>query len=100
MTIQLHASFYDHPGKWLATEIVDAHGLSVTDAASRLHVTRQALSALLNGRAALSPEMAIRFEKVFGIQADTMLSMQLAYDIRQVREREAEIEVERPLFAA
>ncbi|TCP30717.1 HigA family addiction module antitoxin [Sphingomonas sp. BK235] len=94
MAIQLHSSFYVHPGAWLASEIVEAHKLSVTEAARLLHVTRQALSTLLNGRADLSPEMAIRFEKVFGLNAETMLRMQLAWDIRQVRERADEIDVE------
>ena len=94
MAIKLHASHYIHPGLWLSTEIVEAHQLSVTEAARLLHVTRQALSTLLNGRADLSPEMAIRFEKVFGIDAETMLGMQLAWDVRQVRARADEIEVE------
>jgi addiction module HigA family antidote len=100
MAIQLHPSLYVHPGHWLASEIVEAHGLTVSDAASRLHVTRQALSALLNGKADLSPTMAIRFEKVFGIDAETMLRMQLSWDIKQAREHQDEIVVERSLIAA
>ena len=100
MAVRLHASHHIHPGRWLAIEIVEAHGLSVSDAASRLHVTRQALSALLNGRADLSPTMAIRFEKVFGIDAETILRMQLAWDIRQARAQQDAIIVERSLVAA
>ena len=95
MAIKLHASFAVHPGQWLRSEIVEPHGLSVTDTAAKLRVTRQAMSALLNGHAGLSAEMAIRFEKAFGLKADTMLRMQTAYDLAQVRAREREIVVDR-----
>jgi antitoxin HigA-1 len=95
MAIKLHPSFAVHPGLWLRSEIVDPHGLSVTETAARLHVTRQAMSALLNGHAGLSAEMAIRFEKAFGLSADTMLRMQAAYDLAQARAREREILVDR-----
>lgn len=54
------------PGDWLRSEIIEPHGLSVTDATRHLGVTRQAMSALLNARAGLSADMAIRFEKAFG----------------------------------
>jgi addiction module HigA family antidote len=100
MGIELHWSIAIHPGDWLKTEIVEPHGLSVTEAAGLLHVSRQALSALLNGRADLSPEMAIRFEKVFGIDAGTTLRMQARWDIKQARERQGEIIVERSLVTA
>ena len=95
MAIKLHPSFAVHPGLWLRSEIVDPHGLSVTETAARLHVTRQAMSALLNGHAGLSAEMAIRFEKAFGLNADTMLRMQAAYDLAKARAREREIVVDR-----
>lgn len=95
MAIKLHPSFAVHPGEWLRSEIVEPHGLTVTETAARLHVTRQAMSALLNGHAGLSAEMAIRFEKAFGLKADTMLRMQTAYDLAQVRAREREIVVDR-----
>lgn len=75
--------------------MVEPHALSVTDAAARLHVTRQAMSNLLGGRAALSAEMAVRFEKTFGLSADTIMRMQAALDLAQVRVRDAAIEVER-----
>ena len=70
MAITLHPSFAVHPGTWLRAEIVEPHGLSVTVAAEKLRVTRQAMSNLLGGRAGLSAEMAIRFEKAFGVRAD------------------------------
>ncbi|KPF73703.1 XRE family transcriptional regulator [alpha proteobacterium AAP81b] len=98
MTITLHPSFAVHPGLWLRSEIVAPHGLTVTGLAARLHVTRQALSALLNGNAGLSAEMAIRFEKAFGLQAATLLRMQAAHDLAAARARDSEIIVER--FAA
>lgn len=85
MAIKVHPSFSVHPGAWLRTEIVVPHGLNVTEAAARLAVTRQAMSNLLNGHAALSADMALRFEAVFGVKADTMLRMQLAYDLAQAR---------------
>jgi antitoxin HigA-1 len=65
----------------------------VTDAARALGVTRPALSALLNERASLSPEMALRFEKAFGISMDTLMRMQNSFDIAQARRREKDIDV-------
>ena len=71
MAIRIASAFAVHPGDWLRTEIVAPHGLNVTDAARHLGVTRQAMSNLLNARAGLSADMAIRFEKAFGVRADT-----------------------------
>jgi addiction module HigA family antidote len=82
-----------HPGAFIRMEIVEPLGLNVTDAAKALGVTRPALSALLNGRAALSPEMALRVEKAFGVKMDTLMRMQTAWDIAQARSREGEIRV-------
>lgn len=93
--IRLHPSFAVHPGAWLRTEIVEPHGLSVTIAAEKLHVTRQAMSKLLNGIAGLSAEMAIRFEKASGVSGDTMLRMQTAHDLDLARAREKGIKVKR-----
>lgn len=98
MAIKLHASFAVHPGLWLRSEIIAPHGLSVTATAEKLRVTRQAMSNLLNGKAGLSADMAIRFEKAFGLRADTLLRMQLAYDLAEARAHEGAIRVER--FAA
>ena len=74
---------------------IDHYAMSVTRAAEHLGVTRPAMSNLLNGKSALSPEMAIRFEKAFGIPAATMLRMQAAYDLAQVELRADGIKVER-----
>jgi len=100
MAIKMHPSLAVHPGHWLKTEIIEAHRLSVTEAAGLLRVSRQALSTLLNGHVNLSPDMAIRFEKVFGIAADAMIRMQAAWDIKLARERADEIVVERSFVAA
>lgn len=82
-----------HPGGFVKSEIIAALGLSVTKAAQVLGVTRAALSAVLNERAHLSPEMALRLEKGFGVSMDTLMRMQNSYDIARTREREAEIKV-------
>lgn len=83
-----------HPGSFIKGEIVEPLGLTVTAAANALGVTRAALSALLNERAHLSPEMALRMEKAFGISMDTLMRMQNSFDIAETRKREGEIEVE------
>ena len=83
-----------HPGSFVKTEIIEPLGLTVAAAAEALGVTRPALSALLNARAALSPEMAIRIEKAFGVKADTLLRMQTAYEIAAIRALEDRIAVE------
>ncbi|OYU51611.1 MAG: addiction module antidote protein, HigA family [Alphaproteobacteria bacterium PA1] len=98
MAIKLDDSFAMHPGLWLRSDIIEAHGLSVTDAASHLGVTRQALTNLLTGKAGLSAEMAIRFEKVFGTRAQTLLKMQLSFELAQARANEDGIKVN-PLAA-
>lgn len=95
MAIQLHSSMAVHPGLWLKRNVVDHYGLTVTLVAEKLHVTRPAMSHLLNGKADLSPEMAIRFEKSFGIPADTMLRMQTTFDLADARAHADKIEVER-----
>ncbi|HVN78383.1 MAG TPA: HigA family addiction module antitoxin [Terriglobia bacterium] len=84
-----------HPGQFIRMEVIEPLNLTVTKAARILGVTRPALSALLNCRAALSPEMALRIEKAFGPKMDTLLRMQAAYEIAEVRERAAEIKVKR-----
>ena len=95
MAIQIHSSFSVHPGLWLHDEIVEPSDLTVTALASHLGVSRQSISALLNGRAGLTAEMAIRFEKAFGLKADTLCRMQTAYELTQARAYEDDIDVER-----
>jgi antitoxin HigA-1 len=84
-----------HPGDFIRTEIVEPVGLSVTAAAVVLHVSRPALSSLLNGNAALSGDMALRIEKAFGVKMDALMRMQASYDIAQTRKREKRIRVRR-----
>ena len=84
-----------HPGRFIRMEIIEPLNLSVTRAAEIIGVTRPALSALLNGRASLSPDMALRIEKAFGPKMDTLLRMQTAYDIAETRDREGDIKVKR-----
>ena len=84
-----------HPGTIIRDEVLEPLGLTVTAAAAALGVARPTLSNLLNARASLSPEMAIRVEKAFGPKADHLLRVQLAYDLAQIRQREGEIQVER-----
>ena len=88
-----------HTGDFIRTEILEAHGLGVTGAAVALGVTRQALSTLLNGRAGISPLMALRIEKAFGVKMDTLLRMQTAHEIARARAMERDIAVPRYLAA-
>ncbi|RVT38763.1 HigA family addiction module antitoxin [Sphingobium algorifonticola] len=82
---------YGHPGGFLKSAIIEANGLSVTDAAQVLGVTRPALSALLNGRSDLTPQMAIRIEKAFGVSIEQLMEMQTSFDIAEIRKRADEI---------
>jgi addiction module HigA family antidote len=84
-----------HPGDFIRTEIIEPAGLSVTAAAAALQVSRPALSSLLNGKADLSGDMALRIEKAFGVKMDTLMRMQSAYDITQIRKRGKQIRVRR-----
>ncbi len=84
-----------HPGDFVRTEVIAELGLSVTRAAAVLGVRRATLSDLLNGNAALSPEMALRIEKAFGVSMDLLLRMQAWYDAARMRARASEISVRR-----
>ena len=91
-----------HPGRSVRENCLDPLGLSVTEAAGVLGVARHTLSRVLNGHAAISPEMAIRLEKARWSSADFWLSRQTAYDLAQARKGEDRIRVERyqPLTTA
>lgn len=84
-----------HPGRVIRNACLEPLGLSVTEGAKILGVTRQALSNVINGKAGISPEMAIRLTKAFGSTAETWLRMQLAYDLAQARKDENRIKVRR-----
>ncbi len=74
-----------HPGDLIKTEIIEALGLSVSRTADILGVRRATLSDILHGKAALTPEMAVRMEKAFGPEMGHLLRMQPAYDVAQMR---------------
>lgn len=84
-----------HPGGIVRRQCLDPLGLSVTRAAKGLGVTRQALSDLVNEKAAVSVEMAIRLSKAFGSTPEAWLGLQMAYDLWQARDRADSIEVQR-----
>ena len=84
-----------HPGRFLRTEIIEAHNLSVTEAAKVLGVSRPTLSGLLNAKADLSGDMALRFEKAFGVDMEALMRMQNSYDIARTRSRAKTIRIDR-----
>lgn len=88
-----------HPGRSIKDACLDPLELSVTEGAARLGVARHTLSRVINGRAGVSPEMAVRFEKMGWSTADSWLRMQMAYDLARAQKGMAEIEVH-PLRAA
>jgi addiction module HigA family antidote len=84
-----------HPGRIVRHDCLEPLGLSVTDGAKVLGVTRQALNNVVNAKSGISPEMAIRLAKAFGSTAETWLQMQLAYDLAAARKDESKIKVRR-----
>jgi len=93
MAIKLSPVFAVHPGLWLREEIVEPRGLSTVALAKHFDVSRQSISKLLNGRVGLSADMAIRFVKAFGLNAETMCRMQTAHDLAAARKGEKKITV-------
>lgn len=84
-----------HPGETIRHDVLEPLRVNVTAAAKALGVTRPALSNLLNGRASLTPEMALRIEKAFGPKMEHLMKMQLAYDVARTRARAGSIRVRR-----
>lgn len=84
-----------HPGDFIKTEILDELNLSISRGAEILGVRRATLSDFVNGKTSLSPEMALRLEKAFGISMDMLLRMQAWYDTCAMRQRAGEIDVRR-----
>lgn len=84
-----------HPGQVVRVSCLEPLGLNVTEGAKILGVSRQALSNLVNCRARMSADMAIRLAKAFGSTTETWIRLQAAYDVAQAQAREADIEVER-----
>jgi antitoxin HigA-1 len=100
MALTMHPSLYVHPGPWLMREVIEPYRMTVTQTAAHLGVSRQNMSLLLNGHASLSAMMALRFEKAFGISAETLLRMQAGYDLAQVKLNKQEPDVARLSKAA
>ncbi len=84
-----------HPGAFIRLEVIEEFGLNITAAARILGVRRATLSDLVNGNASLSPEMALRVEKAFGLSMDLLLRMQAWHDATRMRARADEIDVQR-----
>ena len=84
-----------HPGAVIYWGILEPLDISITKAAGILGVRRATLSAVVNGKAALSPELALRIEKAFGPEVDHLLRIQAAYDAAQIRKRTKRIKVKR-----
>lgn len=80
-----------HPGRIVKEDCLPELEWTVGEAARALGVSRQTLDKIINGRGGITPDMAIRFEKIFGSNAETWLRMQLAYDLAEARNRESEI---------
>ena len=84
-----------HPGESIYYDCLEPLGLSVTDGAKILGVSRKHLSSVINGRAGVSPEMAIRLDKAFGGGAETWYRLQAAYNMSKAMEKAGDIRVER-----
>jgi addiction module HigA family antidote len=84
-----------HPGKAVRVACLEPLGLSVTEGAKALGISRQSLSNLINGKTGISPEMAIRLSKAFGSTPDTWIKLQAAHDLAQALKHEKEIRVRR-----
>jgi antitoxin HigA-1 len=100
MVPRMHPLLAVHVGDWLKMEAVEPAGVNVTAKATHFDVSWQALSTLLNGNTSLSADMAIRFEKAFGMQADTLLRIQTTYELARARDHDGEIRVARLALAA
>jgi len=87
-----------HPGRSIRSACLEPLGLSISEGASILGVSRQALNNVIAGKSAISPEMAIRLTKAFGSTEETWLRMQLAYDLAAARKDENNIKVNRQHF--
>lgn len=98
MNVEIVMRSPSHIGAFVR-EIVEGHGLNVSSAARVLGVSRQTLSILINERGGLSPEMALRIEKAFGVRMDTLLRMQTAWEIAEARKHEGDFDIPRYLAA-
>ena len=95
MAFKLHPSLVTHPGEFLLEEFVKPYRLTIKEVAEHLGISRTNMSRLLNAKAALSPDMARRFEQAFGVSAATLLRMQVAYDLAQLELVQGWLDIER-----
>ena len=95
MGLKMHHSLAVHPGDWMKSEVIEPAGVGVSALAAACGVSRQAVSALLNGRARMSAEMALRFHKLFGISAETLLRMQVTYDLAMLHDHQPPVDAGR-----
>lgn len=84
-----------HPGRIIRQECIEPLGLTITEAAARLGVTRQALNNVINGKAGVSPEMSIRLSKAFGSKPEVWLGLQMEYDLAEAEKHAGKIKVRR-----
>lgn len=91
----MHMKNPPHPGRVIRQECIEPLNLTITDAAGHLGVTRQALNNLVNEKAGISPEMAIRLSKAFGSSPEVWLGMQMEYDLAQAEKKAGKIKVKR-----
>ena len=80
-----------HPGRIVRQDCIEPLGLTVTETARALGITRQALNNVVNGKAGISPEMAVRLSKAFGGSAEMWLRLQANYDLAQIQQDQIEI---------
>lgn len=84
-----------HPGEVLRELCIEPMGLSITRAAEALGVTRKTLSAILNGRAGISPEMAVRLSLAFGTSSESWLNLQSQFDLWEAEKKRKSLNVEK-----
>ena len=82
-----------HPGRIVRQECIEPLGLTITAAAKHLRVTRQAINNLVNERAGISPEMAIRLSKAFGSTPETWLGLQMDYDLARAEKKASDLKI-------
>lgn len=93
LTVKIQPSVLLHPGPWLKAEVVMPTGMAIPDLAAHLGIRPKVLSELLEGTIDFTAEVAIRFEKAFGLKADTLLQMQSAYRLSLARRHSDSIKV-------
>ncbi len=95
MAIKVHPSLALHPGPWVRRNVLEPYCMSISATAVHLRVSRPPLNNLVNGKAALSPEMAVRLEKAFGIDAATLVRMQANHDLARAAAQAEALDIER-----